>query len=81
MQIFDNAIYDKCISNLEESKAAIKEKFEAMYERDEVDNPQYIGERNLGYTDGDKAKRNYIDQVKNHTIQNIYLVRDSEFPG
>jgi hypothetical protein len=39
MQIFDNAIYDKCISNLEESKAAIKEKFEAMYERDEVDNP------------------------------------------
>jgi len=81
MQLFDNAIYEKCISNLEESKAAIKERFEAIYEKDEVESLQYAGERNIGYSKEDEEKRNYINEVKKHTIQNIYLVRDSEYPG
>jgi hypothetical protein len=68
------------LSNLEESKAAIKEKFESVYEKDEFDNQNYIGEKNMGFTKEDQQKRLYIDQVKNHTIKSIYLIRDSEFP-
>lgn len=80
IQLFDNEIYEKCMSNLEESKAAIKEKFESVYEKDEFDTQTYIGEKNMGYTKEDQQKRLYIDQVRNHTIKNIYLIRDSEFP-
>jgi hypothetical protein len=80
IQLFDNEIYDKCLSNLEESKAAIKEKFESVYEKDEYDTQTYIGEKNMGYTKEDQQKRLYIDQVKNHTIKSVYLIRVSEFP-
>ena len=80
VQLFDNEIYDKCLSNLEESKAAIKEKFESVYDKDEIDNQTYIGEKNMGYTNLDQERRGYIDRVKNFTLKSIYLIRDSEFP-
>ena len=53
---------------------------ESLYDKDEFDNNIYMGDRNIGFNKEDLARQSYIDSVKNHTIQSIFLVRDSEFP-
>jgi len=56
-------MYDKSLSNLREAHDSIKEQVESVYDIDEFENKNYLGDRIIGFSQQDAARRDYLVNV------------------